>query len=367
MKPLSPLHRLGAALACSCVLSALSTLRAQNVALEEVASFPHQQVTGVTVSAQGRVFVNFPFWSDDHTTSVAEIVNGSPKPFPDETWNAKDGAPGSRWICVQSVVIDDQDALWVLDPASPKTEAVVPGGPKLVKIDLATNKVVQSILFDATIAPERSYLNDVRVDTKSDHAFITESGTGAIIVVDLKSGTARRLLADHPSTKAEPAAKIVVDGMTIVDSKTGQAPAFQADGIALDRESGWLYYHALTAETMYRIKTADLVNTALTPDQLAPRVEKLSATPKPDGMLEGRDKTIYLAAFEKNAIVRYDAATGISSVIVQDPRLQWPDTLAWGPDGKLYVTTSQIHRMPKYHNGESKQQGPFMVFRLKVP
>jgi hypothetical protein len=26
---------------------------------------------------------------------------------------------------VQSVVIDDQEALWVLDPASPKTEAVV--------------------------------------------------------------------------------------------------------------------------------------------------------------------------------------------------------------------------------------------------
>ena len=52
--------------------------------------------------------------------------------------------PTQRWICVQSVVVDDQDALWVLDPASPKTEAVVKGGPKLVKIDLVTNKVTQT-------------------------------------------------------------------------------------------------------------------------------------------------------------------------------------------------------------------------------
>ena len=96
-----------------------------------MAAFPTQQVTGVTVSAKGRVFVNFPFWSDDHTISVAEVVDGKPKPFPDEAWNAKAGPPAQRWICVQSVVVDDQDALWVLDPASPKTEAVVEGGPKL--------------------------------------------------------------------------------------------------------------------------------------------------------------------------------------------------------------------------------------------
>jgi hypothetical protein len=54
---------------------------------------------------------------------------------------------------VQSVVVDDQDALWVLDPASPKTEAVVEGGPKLVKIDLATNKVMQTITLDENVAP----------------------------------------------------------------------------------------------------------------------------------------------------------------------------------------------------------------------
>jgi hypothetical protein len=52
--------------------------------LEEVAGFPNQQVTGITVSKTGRIFVCFPFWSDDHTTSVAELTAaGAPKPYPD--------------------------------------------------------------------------------------------------------------------------------------------------------------------------------------------------------------------------------------------------------------------------------------------
>jgi sugar lactone lactonase YvrE len=255
-------------------------------------------------------------------------------------------------------------ALWVLDSASPKTEGVVKGGAKLVKIDPGTNKVVQMISFDDTTAPPQSYLNDVRVDTEADHAFITESGTGAIIVVDLNTGTARRLLANHPSTKAEPNAEITVDGMKIIDPKTGKAPAVHADGIALDKERGWLYYHALTGETMYRIKTEHLKDVSLSDAQLAAKVEKLAATPKPDGMLESRDGMIYLAAFEKGAIVRFDPTRHQTTTVIEDQQLQWPDTLAWGPDSKLYVTTSQIHRIPKYHGGDSKQKGPFMVYRV---
>ena len=341
-------------------------LPAEKITLEEVANFPAQQVTGVTVSPQGRVFVNFPFWSDDHTTSVAEIIDGKPKPYPDDAWNAKDGPPDQRWVCVQSVVCDDTGALWVLDPAAPKTEKIVKGGPKLVKIDLATNQVAQTIPFDETIAPERSYLNDVRFDTKTGHAFITDSGTGALVVVDLKSGQARRLLGEHHATKIEPDAEIEVDGMKIIDPKTGKAPAFHSDGIAYDQPGGWLYFHALTAHTMWRVRAEVLRDESLDSAQVGAKLENLGKTPKPDGMLEGRDGTVYLTAFEKNAIVRFDADTKSNETVIEDERLQWPDTLAWGPEGHLYVTTSQIHRMPKYHGGQSKQQGPFAVYRLKL-
>ena len=39
---------------------------------------------------------------------MAEIVNGQPKAFPNDEWN-KAGPAGSHFICVQSVVVDDQD------------------------------------------------------------------------------------------------------------------------------------------------------------------------------------------------------------------------------------------------------------------
>jgi DNA-binding beta-propeller fold protein YncE len=84
-------------------------------------------------------------------------------------------------------VVDPNDALWVLDPAAPKMQDPVPGGPKLIKIDLKTNRVVQTIPFGEEIAPKKGYLNDVRIDTNTATAYITDSGKGAIVVVDLKN------------------------------------------------------------------------------------------------------------------------------------------------------------------------------------
>ncbi len=334
--------------------------------LEEIASFPKQQVTGIGVSAAtGRVFVNFPFWSAEHTLSVAEVKDGKPAPYPDETWNRKDGDAKTRFVCVQSVVVDDTDMLWILDAGSPLQKGVIEGGAKLVKVDLKTDKVVQTISIGNEAAPKKSYLNDVRIDTKTGHAFITESGVGSLIVVDLKAGTARRVLADHPSTKVEIGRELAVDGIKPIDPDTEGTPQFHADGIAYDKENGILYYHALTADTLYRINAGDLTDPKLGSKELGEKVHRVGETPAPDGMLEENGGTLLLAAFEKNAIVRVHPKTGKSITLIEDKRLQWPDTLSWGPSGDLYVTTSQIHLTPKYNHGESKLKEPFKVFRIR--
>ena len=114
--------------------------------LSEVATFDHQ-VTGVTVSEGGRIFVNFPRWTEDAPISVAEVVDGEVRPYPNEEWNAwrnarkNEVSPEDHWVCVQSVVADGRGSLWVLDPAAPAASFIVPGGPKLVRIDLETNEV----------------------------------------------------------------------------------------------------------------------------------------------------------------------------------------------------------------------------------
>jgi hypothetical protein len=56
--------------------------------LQAVATFD-RQVTGITVAPDGRIFVNFPRWTEDAPVSVAELMpDRSTKAYPDEEWNA---------------------------------------------------------------------------------------------------------------------------------------------------------------------------------------------------------------------------------------------------------------------------------------
>jgi sugar lactone lactonase YvrE len=166
--------------------------------------------TGVAVSREGRIFVNYPRWSPNVAISVAEVTgSGAVTPLPDSEWNRwEEGLPPrSRFVCVQSVYVDSSDDLWVLDAGNPLLAGVVEGGPKLVRIDLGTNEIVRVIFFDEPVVQRESYLNDVRVDAKSGCAFITDSGAGAIVVVDLETGSrpsesriySRKKLRERPS------------------------------------------------------------------------------------------------------------------------------------------------------------------------
>jgi sugar lactone lactonase YvrE len=346
---------------CGLIAASFATDAAE---LVEVASFDNQQVTGVGVSAKtGRVFVNFPYWSDDHFLSVAEIVDGKPKAFPNEDWN-KPGPADSHFICVQSVVVDDQDNLWIVDPAAPKMKEIVKGGPKLVKVDLKTNQVVQTIPFGEDVAPAKSYLNDVRIDTAANIAFMTDSGKGAIVVVDLRTGKARRLLDGHKSTQPEKEVKLTVDGKQLLDQEKKTAPQIASDGIALDAKNGYLYYHPLTGRTLYRIKTAALTDEKLSKSDLESKVETVAQTAPPDGMLEAPDGSVYLTDLENNAIARWDAATNKVAQLITDKRLLWPDTLAWGPSGVLYVTASQIENMPRFNGGKTTRTEPYKLWKI---
>jgi sugar lactone lactonase YvrE len=293
------------------------------------------QWTGVAISREGRIFVNYPRWREDLPYSVAEITrNGEVKPYPSREWNNWDSSlpVEDHFVCVQSVYVDTNDNLWILDPASPLLQGVATGGPKLVRVDLETNQVAQVIRFDAGIAPPKSYLNDIRVELKTNTAYITDSGEGAIVVVNLSNGTSRRVLADHYSTQA---------GDSSLNIAGREIPiVVHSDGIALDAQGGYLYYQALSGHTLYRIKTEYLRDASLTEEKLGKLVEKAGTSGASDGLLF-QDGYIYLTSIELNAIRRM-APGGEPEIVVQDSLLQWPDSFAAGPDGSIYVTTSRI-------------------------
>ncbi|MCZ2497638.1 hypothetical protein GN316_12795 [Xylophilus sp. Kf1] len=346
-----------------------SPMSAEAGKLQQVARFDHQ-VTGITVSPAGRMFVNFPRWSDDAPISVAEVFqDGTIKPFPNAEWNAWRNArkdemtAADHFVCVQSVVMDRQGFLWVLDAAAPAQGPVVPMGPKLVKIDLSTNQVVKSIAFDEKVAPHGSYLNDVRFSPDGKTGYITDSGArGALVIVDLAQGSARRVLDGHPSTQIDKTVQVKADGQ-VLRRPDGRGVEFSADGIALSVDGSMLYWQAIKGKTLYRLPTAALADASMQP-RLASLVETVGDNGPVDGMLFGRDGRLFLTSPEDSSIKVRDA-NGVR-VLLQNPALRWPDTLSQGPDGSLYVTASRIQDM-NWYRPASPASLPTTLFKIVNP
>jgi sugar lactone lactonase YvrE len=341
---------------------AQTALADQTYSLKKVASFDHQ-VTGVTANESGRLFVNFPRWTEDSEVSVAELLpNGDLRSFPDAKWNGWRNAlqdtlgASDRWVCVQSVVADKRGSLWVVDAGAPAQAQVIPGGPKLVKIDLSSNSVAKVYPFGLDVAPQGSYLNDVRLSPDGKFAYITDSGTrGAIVVLNLETGKARRALDGMPSTQFEKGVMVKADGKPL-QRPDGRGVQFAADGIALSPNGDTLYWQAVKGKTLYRIPTAALQIATLT--DLTGMVEKVGENGPADGLLIDSAGTLYISSVEDHLIkVRRG---GQLSVLLQDKDMRWPDTFTQGPDGTVYVTDSRIPDMNFY----DPKQGPALKTSL---
>jgi sugar lactone lactonase YvrE len=324
------------------------------------------QITGITVSKRGRMFVNFPHWSDLYLNALVEVMpDGSTKPFPDEHWNRwdlKQETAGKQFVCVQSVVADDQDALWVVDAAAPLLIGPVRGGAKLVRIDLKTNQVSRVFPFGPDVAKPNSYMNDVRIDTRRNTAYLTDSGVGGVVIVDLNNGTAHRALDGHTSVSVEPGVQIVINGKSV--QMNGMPPQFQSDSLALSPDGEYLYYKALTGNTLYRVKTEVLRKANADSSRVAAAVENLGKTFPTDGFWMDSTGNLYLSDLSSNAVSRR-SPDGKIERLVADPRLQWPDTFSEGPDGTIYISASHINESPSFNQGKSVRKQPYAVFKFK--
>ena len=317
------------------------------------------------MSKTGRIFINFPRWSDHYLNAVVEIEkDGTTKPFPDEYWNRwdmKTETAGKQFVCVQSVVVDSNDHLWVVDAAGPLLGPVVAGGPKLVEIDLQSNQVVRIIPFSPDVAKPGSYMNDIRIDNQKQTAYLTDSGEGGLVIVNLNSGKAHRFLDGEASVLPEQGVRIQVNGKEILEN--GKPPQFKADSIALSPDGSYLYYKAITANTLFRVKTEILRDPHQESAKVASQVEKAGTIFPTDGFWMDAKGNLYLSDLTHNAVVRR-SPDGSLKTVARDPRLQWPDTFSEGPDGAIYITASHINDSPRFNQGKSTRKLPYAVFKF---
>jgi len=350
-------------------------------ALEPVAQFNGAMPTGVTVSHQGRIFVNFPKWGDEVAFTVSEIHDGGEMvAYPDEATNQTNPSdPAAALVSVQSVVVDPADRLWILDTGSPMFQPTKYGGPKLVCVDLATNKIIKKILFPQNVALPTTYINDVRFDLRRGSkgmAFITDSaqnGPNGIIVVDLDSGASWRRLHDHPSTKPEQLKTFlpIVEGRPFLeyqqDGQIKQGAGMGSDGIAISSDGSRLYYCPLGSRKLYSVSTDALADQSLDEQKVSATViDEGDRGGASDGLESDAAGYIYSTNYEHNAILRR-SPDGKWEIVVHDPRLLWPDTLSLATDGYLYVTANQLHRQARFNKeGRDLRRKPYTLFRIKV-
>ena len=301
----------------------------------EVAAFKGQQVTGVTVSDAGRIFVNFPRWRKGVDDSVVEITNTTvQESYPDENWNSWEiGQPvvANKFVGVQSVFAFENQ-LYVLDTRSQLFENVL-DAPRIFVFDLTTDKLVKTYVLDKNSYHPDSYINDLRIDKKTQKIYLTDSGNSGIVIIDIKSGRSRRVLDNHKSTAAEQGF------LTFGDKKWKNT--IHSDGIALDTVNDRLYFHALTGYSLYSIATNMLNSEDEKSMEKSVRFEAKTAAP--DGMLFDDNGNLYFADLENNKI-QYRKPDGSIHTLIEGDMIKWADTFSIY-NNYLYFTNSRINEV----------------------
>lgn len=343
--------------------------------LEVAHQFKDQYPTGIAVSRTGRMFCCYPRWEDPVKYTVGELTGtDTEKPYPSQEMNNDDGN-AEHFLAVQSVVVDPADRLWVVDTGSvdmnpPRSQDYV----KLVGIDLATNKVFKTIHFPGDVVLHTTYINDVRFDLRrgaQGTAYLTDSsknGPGGIIVVDLASGKSIRRISGSDPVSPEKSFMAEMEGKPLMIRQPGQPPKpamVASDGIAINADGSRLFFCPLTGRMLHSVDAAVLADPSKTDADVLATLKTEKRTFASDGLAADAQGRIYLTDWEHNAVIVRETS-GEFRTLVHDSRLWWPDTFAWGADGTLYVTATQLHRQRKYNNGQDLREKPYLMFKIKT-
>lgn len=323
--------------------------------LETVLSHP-EPIGNVAVSATGRLFFTVHPEARSKGPRLYEWRGGRAEPYP---------APDLLEAVLETplgVAIDGQDRLWVIDPATHGF-----GRPRIVAIDLATDRIVHEHAFPRSVAPRGSFLQDLQVGRDGRMVYIADASvwgkSPALVLYDTLTRRSRRVLEAHPSMRAQD--WIIKTPMREMRFLGGFVPMkVGLDGIALDPAGQWLYYGAMTHDTLHRVPTSALLDDEQHGRALAERIEAVGRKPLSDGLSADLSGNVYITDVEHGAVLRM-APGGELTTIVRSPRVRWADGLSFGPDGWLYLADSALPEVLLKTRGHVREHGPYHVYRFR--
>ena len=321
---------------------------------------------GIATTRDGRIFLPFSRIDGSAGPQVVEWKDGKPVPFPDaakstDDWNGwKTGDdPAKAFVHVNALRIGPEGALWIVDTGAPGFgNPKLPHGPKIVKIDLATGKVVRVYDLDGATG-DKSFIDDIRFH--GPLAYITDAGMPGVIVLDLASGATRRVLDGDASTTAQ---RAMTGDDHVMHGPDGKPIRIHADQLEVSPDGKFFFYQPASGP-MSRIATRYLDDTKIDAKQLAKHVTTFAKTPSTGGTAIDADGTIYVSDVDHHRILAIKA-DGSKSIIVEDKRLLWVDAMWIDDAGFLYMPAAQLDRMAPFNGGISKVQYPIFVYKTKI-
>lgn len=318
---------------------------------------------GVTTTAQGRVFVDFPHL--DNTTGVllAEIgKDSSIRPYPEASWNQ--WTPGMdahhAWVRPNALRIGPDGNLWVVDSgASSFGGTVVDGEAKIVVFNLSTNQVARTYLISSPIIGPKSYIDDIRFN--GHMAYITDAGVPGLILMNLDTGAQRRVLDHDRSTTDE--RPVFAEGRALRTSD-GKLVKVHADQLEVTPNGKYLYFQPASGP-LYRIETRWLDDPVVSSAEMSRKVELWYDTPSTGGTAIDAAGNLYVTDVNKQRILKITPEKNMT-VLVSDPRLIWADALWIDAEGDLWIPQAQLNRMAPFNSGISRVQLPVYIFKLHI-
>ena len=321
--------------------------------------FPRDTPPGnLAIGPNGRMFMSVHEFYGPELRVVEVSPDGSTTPYPTEDWARAPAEDGNGLNGVLGLRVDREGILWMLDGQGEDQTGRVVGW------NTVTEELHAIHYIGAPIARPFSFLNDLAVDRENEAIYISDTANhvdSAIIVIDLETGRSRRVLEGSPYTAAEDI-PMIIDGREVL---LGGNPAMiGVNPITVDPTNTWVYFAPMTATSMYRIRTADLLDESLSDAELEARVERYGDKPISDGSTVDAAGNVYITAMTDNAIgvTRPD---GRYEVLFQsDEALPWPDGFSIGADGFVYATINELHRSPVLNGGEDASLGTYRIVRF---
>jgi sugar lactone lactonase YvrE len=327
--------------------------REDNTPTLEVVAELDQGPGNITVTPDGRIIVSLHQFYN-HDLRLARLGDSAQlTPF----------AAAANVNSALGLQADADGVVWLLDNAMRNGTV-----RRLVGWHADEDRLVADINLNS-VTTDKAFLNDLAVDPGRKTVYIADPAgnvDAAILVVDLASGVARRVLEGHKSVMAEEM-DLVIDGIPVrirADDGTEIRPRVAINPIAIDKQGEWLYYGPMHGRSMYRVRTADLRNAGLGAEELAGRVERWSDKPICDGISIDDAGNLYLGDLANNAIGVIGPDRNYR-ILIADPRLSWVDAFSFGPDGYLYTVANQLHRSAVLNGGEAATIPPYLILRFR--